>query len=107
VKCLPPQNKPEPKEIKQCNHYLKSELNSLKPHTLILALGSIAHQSVLSAFELKKSDYVFSHGARHDLPNQLVLYDSYHCSRYNTQTKRLTEEMFFSVFQSIKKEMEN
>jgi uracil-DNA glycosylase len=56
---------------------------------------------------LKKSDYVFSHGARHNLPNQLVLYDSYHCSRYNTQTKRLTEEMFFSVFQSIKKEMEN
>jgi uracil-DNA glycosylase family 4 len=107
VKCLPPQNKPEPKEIKQCNHYLKSELTSLQPHTLILALGNIAHQSVLSAFELKKSDYVFSHGARHDLPNQLVLYDSYHCSRYNTQTKRLTEEMFFSVFQSIKKEMES
>ena len=107
VKCLPPQNKPEPKEIKQCNHYLKSELDLLKPRTLVLALGSIAHQSVLSAFQLKKSDYVFSHGARHNLPNQLVLYDSYHCSRYNTQTKRLTEEMFFSVFQSIKKEMEN
>jgi uracil-DNA glycosylase family 4 len=107
VKCLPPQNKPEPKEIKQCNHYLKAELESLQPQSFILALGSIAHQSVLTAFQLKKSDYVFSHGARHDLPSQLVLYDSYHCSRYNTQTKRLTEEMFYSVFQSIKIEMES
>ena len=107
VKCLPPQNKPEPKEIKQCNHYLKAELKSLQPQSFILALGSIAHQSVLTAFQLKKSDYVFSHGARHDLLSQLVLYDSYHCSRYNTQTKRLTEEMFFSVFQSIKIEMES
>jgi uracil-DNA glycosylase family 4 len=107
VKCLPPQNKPQPEEIRQCNQYLKAELTSLKPHTLILALGSIAHQSILSAFELKKTDYMFAHGARHVLSNHLVLYDSYHCSRYNTQTKRLTEEKFFSIFHTIKKEMES
>lgn len=96
VKCLPPQNKPEPGEINTCNSYLKTELAGLKPGSVLLALGTIAHQSVLKALGLKLSEYKFAHGAEHVLPG-LTLIDSYHCSRYNTQTKRLTADMFKSV----------
>jgi uracil-DNA glycosylase family 4 len=96
VKCLPPQNKPEPGEINTCNTYLKNELTGLKPGSVLLALGTIAHNAVLKAFGLKLSQYKFAHGAEHVLPN-LTLIDSYHCSRYNTQTKRLTADMFKTV----------
>lgn len=104
VKCLPPQNKPEPGEINTCNSYLKTELAGLKPGSVLLALGTIAHQSVLKALGLKLSEYKFAHGAEHALPN-LTLVDSYHCSRYNTQTKRLTADMFKSVMLQAKSKL--
>ena len=106
VKCLPPINKPTTLEIKNCNQFLKCEIELLKPKTILLALGTIAHNAILSALTLTKKNFSFSHAARYELPNDLILYDSYHCSRYNTQTKRLTTEMFNDVFLSIKKEME-
>ena len=101
VRCLPPQNKPEPTEVKQCNGYLAAELASLPRGAAVLALGTVAHQAVLRALGLRARDYVFGHGARHVMPNSLMLYDSYHCSRYNTQTKRLNEMMFHEVFGAI------
>ena len=101
VRCLPPQNKPEPVEVRQCNQYLVAELASLPLGAVVLALGAIAHLAVLRALDLKIKDYKFSHGIRHALPNGIMLYDSYHCSRYNTQTKRLTEAMFHAVFSAI------
>ncbi|MBI5891387.1 MAG: uracil-DNA glycosylase [Nitrosomonadales bacterium] len=101
VRCLPPQNKPEPAEIKQCNGYLVQELAALPQGAAVMALGTIAHEAVLRASGLKAKDFKFAHNARHELANGLKLYDSYHCSRYNTQTKRLTEAMFHQVFESI------
>ncbi len=101
VRCLPPQNKPEPAEIRQCNGYLAQELAALTGGAAILALGTIAHEAVLRACGLKVKDFKFAHGARHELAGGLRLYDSYHCSRYNTQTKRLTEAMFHQVFEAI------
>ena len=106
VKCLPPDNKPLPAEINTCNQYIAAELKALKPGSIMLALGNVAHAAVLKAFELKLKDYKFAHAARHTLPNGLVLYDSYHCSRYNTQTKRLTEVMFHEVFVKIAGELQ-
>ena len=102
VKCLPPQNKPEPAEIRQCNGYLGGEIAGLEAGAAILALGTIAHQAVLRALGLKLKDFAFGHGAVHALPRGMTLYDSYHCSRYNTQTRRLTAEMFESVFANIR-----
>ena len=101
VRCLPPQNKPEPAEIKQCNGYLAQELAALPQGAAVMALGTIAHEAVLRASGHKSKDFKFAHNARHELANGLKLYDSYHCSRYNTQTKRLTEAMFHQVFESI------
>jgi uracil-DNA glycosylase family 4 len=106
VKCLPPENKPTTQEINTCNHYLAQELTLLKPGTCILVLGNIAHQAVLKAFALKRSEYPFSHGAHFYLPNGLQLFTSYHCSRYNTQTKRLTNGMFHDVFRHIRKQID-
>ena len=103
VKCLPPQNKPTIEEVKACNEYFLHEIDALKPKSVLLALGSIAHDAILRALELKKKDYPFGHENVHELPNDLWLVDSYHCSRYNTQTKRLTTEMFHSVFKTIAK----
>lgn len=102
VKCLPPQNKPLPIEIKTCNAYLTREIASLKPGAVILALGTIAHAAVLQSVGLKASGYKFGHGHEHQLPDQPVLLDSYHCSRYNTQTKRLTADMFRQIFARAK-----
>lgn len=97
VKCVPPANKPLPAEIKHCNRYLQTELSKLPAKNVLLALGTVAHQSVLRAFALRASAYPFSHGAKHELPQGGWLVDSYHCSRYNTQTRRLTASMFESV----------
>jgi uracil-DNA glycosylase family 4 len=105
VKCLPPENKPEPVEIKTCNRYLAAELAGSPDVRVILALGLVAHKAVLMALGLKQSAMVFGHGARHDLPDRRVLIDSYHCSRYNTQTRRLTTEGFHDVFQLIRAEL--
>ena len=102
VKCLPPANKPEGAEIRQCNHFIASEIAAL-PHDLaLLALGKIAHDAVLMALGLKAGAYRFAHGAMHTLPGGQRLYDSYHCSRYNTQTRRLTPDMFRAVFARIR-----
>lgn len=105
VKCLPPENKPMPQEIRQCNQYLTAEINEFVQNDgmAVLALGTVAHQATLMSLQLKLKDYPFGHGAVHHLPlgNGLKLYDSYHCSRYNTQTKRLTTEMFEQVFDEI------
>jgi uracil-DNA glycosylase len=98
VKCVPPQNKPLPVEIKQCNSYLRNELQLLAPGSVILSLGLISHTAVLRALALKPVAFAFAHGAEHALPGGHVLLDSYHCSRYNTNTRRLTEEMFTAVF---------
>jgi uracil-DNA glycosylase family 4 len=97
VKCWPPANKPLPKEIATCNSFLAAELAALKPESVLLALGRIAHEAVLRALGLKLRDHPFAHGQRHRLPGGLQLVDSYHCSRYNTQTRRLTTAMFESV----------
>ena len=97
VKCLPPENKPTTDEIRACNRFLRTELERLPPQAVILALGLVAHKAVLQVFKLKQANYAFGHGALHSLPNGLQLLDSYHCSRYNTQTGRLTESMFTQV----------
>ena len=101
VKCLPPQNKPELAEVRQCNRYLKSELAVLARGSAVLALGTIAHRAVLLALDGKQARFPFRHGAHHDFPNGLRLFDSYHCSRYNTNTRRLTDVMFNEVFGGI------
>ncbi|MGD8925915.1 MAG: uracil-DNA glycosylase [Thioalkalispiraceae bacterium] len=103
VKCLPPANKPVGAEIKTCNAYLAAELSGLKKGTCILVLGGIAHSAVLSALNLKKKEYPFGHALFYKLPNGLRLFTSYHCSRYNTQTRRLTEASFHKVFKDIQK----
>lgn len=96
VKCLPPQNKPLTEEIRNCNTFLKAELTGLPANAVVLALGKIAHDAVLRALSLPLSHHKFAHAAEHDL-GLFTLLDSYHCSRYNTQTRRLTEEMFRAV----------
>ena len=97
VKCLPPQNKPVTAEIKNCNHFLQAELMSMPESGVILALGKIAHDAVLRAYEVPLSRYRFAHAAEHRLGGRILL-DSYHCSRYNTNTRRLTEDMFRDIF---------
>jgi uracil-DNA glycosylase family 4 len=94
VKCLPPDNKPLPAEIGTCNQYLKAELEQLDSVRSILALGTVAHDAVLVASGLRKSAAGFGHGREHELPRGRHLVDSYHCSRYNTNTRRLTTDMF-------------
>lgn len=100
VKCLPPQNKPLPAEINACNAYLAADLMQLRAGTVLLALGRIAHDAVLTALGQRKSAFAFTHGARHDV-GPLVMFDSYHCSRYNTNTRRLTPAMFDAVFADV------
>lgn len=96
VKCLPPANKPLPAEVRECRAWLAAELGESTPRVL-LALGRIAHDGVLDALGLRRSAYRFAHGAEHALPGGSWLVDSYHCSRYNTQTRRLTDAMFRDV----------
>ncbi len=98
VKCLPPQNKPVGAEINTCNAYLSNELAALPEGALVLALGSIAHNAVVKALGLRQRAFPFGHNRLHELNDGLRLLDSYHCSRYNTQTRRLTPEMFHAVF---------
>ena len=97
VKCLPPDNKPVGAEINTCNRFLANELDTLEPGSIVLALGGIAHRAVVKARGLRQADYKFAHAADHDLDSWRML-DSYHCSRYNTNTGRLTPAMFDAVF---------
>ena len=101
VKCLPPQNKPTGAEINCCNRYLQQELEQSSAR-VILALGKIAHDAVLKATKTRQKEAPFSHGGVHELPGERVLVDSYHCSRYNLNTRRLTESMFREVFEIAK-----
>ncbi len=108
VKCLPPDNKPEGAEVRRCNPFLAAELEAIRPRA-VLALGAIAHRAVLLACGAKPRAFPFAHHAVHTLPGvsrtgharALRLFDSYHCSRYNTQTRRLTTAMFEAVFRDI------
>jgi len=100
VRCVPPENKPEPVEIKTCNGFLASEIAAMPNLRVILSLGSISHAAVLRAFGVKAKEAVFGHAAEHRLEvagRSLVLLDSYHTSRYNIQTRRLTPVMFDAI----------
>jgi uracil-DNA glycosylase family 4 len=98
VKCLPPGNRPLTAERRRCNRYLERELALLPARAVVVALGSIAHEAVLQACGLRPAAARFGHGAEHALPRGRVLLDSYHCSRQNTNTGRLTPAMFDAVF---------
>ena len=105
VRCVPPQNKPTPSEIATCGNFLKARIAQLPNLEAILALGRIAHDSTLSALGCRKSQFKFAHGAKHAVPGGLALYDSFHCSRYNTNTGRLTPAMFRSVFAAVRERL--
>jgi uracil-DNA glycosylase len=105
VRCLPPQNKPIPAEIATCGRFLAAEIASLSRLKAIVALGRIAHDAVLAALTLRRNGYKFAHGVAHELPNRLLLADSYHCSRYNTNTGVLTAEMFEAVFAEMRRRL--
>ncbi len=98
VKCLPPDNKPVGAEVNSCNEFLANELNTLPPAAVVLALGGIAHRAVVKAVGGRQADFKFGHAAEHALDGRFLLLDSYHCSRYNTNTGRLTAGMFRAVF---------
>jgi uracil-DNA glycosylase family 4 len=97
VKCLPPDNKPVGAEINRCNEFLANELQTLADSSVVLALGGIAHRAIIKAQAMRQADFKFVHAAVHDL-GPLRLLDSYHCSRYNTNTGRLTTQMFDGIF---------
>ena len=97
IKCLPPANKPETVEADRCNRYLEAELALLPRPRVMLALGAIAHRAALRALGARPGGYPFAHGAVHRVPDAPIVVDSYHCSRYNTQTRRLTVQMFADV----------
>lgn len=102
VKCLPPDNKPLTTEINACNRYLSAEIDALSKPAVIVGLGGIAHKAVLKSRGLTVGHYRFGHLAEHELEPGLRMVDSYHCSRYNTQTGRLTVEMFEAVFARVR-----
>jgi uracil-DNA glycosylase family 4 len=101
VRCVPPENKPTPLEIKTCRDFLVATLAQMKNLRAVVQLGRIAHDSVLAALGVKKSAYAFSHGCRHEI-GELTVFSSYHCSRYNTNTGVLTPEMFREVFAKVR-----
>ncbi len=101
VRCVPPENKPTGDEVRSCAGFLRSELAALPKVQCILALGALSHGAILTVLGEKKSAYRFAHCAQHQLANGLILADSYHCSRYNTNTGRLTEAMFAQVFEGL------
>ena len=101
VRCVPPKNKPTTSEIITCNGFLKQEILQMKRLKVLLALGHIAHNSVLRALDVRPSRYKFQHGSIHLIEEKFKLADSYHCSRYNTNTGRLTEKMFHEILLKI------
>ncbi|MGE3770589.1 MAG: uracil-DNA glycosylase [Bdellovibrionales bacterium] len=101
IRCVPPKNKPTPQEFAACNRFFAAEIATLRRLQVIIALGKDAHEQVIKTCDLKQKDYAFGHGCRHTLPlhgRTVALIDSFHCSRYNLNTKRLTPEMFEAVF---------
>ena len=106
VKCLPPDNKPVGAEINTCNAYLANELQTLSSDSVVVALGGIAHRAVIKALGMRQADFKFGHANLHDA-EFFQLLDSYHCSRYNTNTRRLTEEMFDAIFAKARELLDN
>ncbi len=106
VRCVPPENKPTTQELAQCRPFLVAEIEALRTLRIVLALGRVAHDATLVALGQRRSAYPFSHGARHLIGDGPTLYDSYHCSRYNTNTRRLTPEMFIAVFADIREALD-
>ncbi len=106
ARCVPPENKPTTEEVATCRQFLTAEIAAMPKLRAILALGQIAHGAVLSALGQRKSAFRFGHGAVHTLPDGKLLADSYHCSRYNTNTGKLTVAMFEAVFEALRKTLE-
>jgi uracil-DNA glycosylase len=106
VRCVPPENKPTPAEIATCRRFLSARIAAMPRLIAIMALGRIAHDSTLTALDARKSSFPFAHGARHEVRPGLVVFDSFHCSRYNTNTGKLTPEMFRAVVQAIRRELD-
>lgn len=103
VRCVPPKNAPTPAEVNTCRRFLTGEFDALPNLKAIVALGGVAHRSVIAGYGLRQADFPFGHGALHRLPDGPVLADSYHCSRYNTNTGRLTADMFRAVFAGVRR----
>ena len=106
VRCVPPQNKPTPAEGRACRPFLARRIATMPELAAIVALGRIAHDSTLAALEARKSAFPFAHGARHALGERLVLFDSFHCSRYNTNTGKLTPAMFHAVLAAARRHLD-
>jgi uracil-DNA glycosylase family 4 len=104
VRCVPPQNKPTPAEIRTCNGFLAGQFKAMTNLRAIVALGRIAHDATLTALGVRKAQFPFAHGAEHSI-GHLQLFDSYHCSRYNTNTRVLTPEMFEKVFAKVREKL--
>ncbi len=107
VRCVPPANKPTPAEIATCRRFLSARIPSLPQLRAIVVLGRVAHDSTLAAFGVRKSAFAFAHGARHTVTDTITVFDSYHCSRYNTNTGVLTPAMFRSVFAAVTEHLES
>jgi len=105
VRCVPPENKPVGAEITACRPFLEREIAAMPRLSVIVALGTVSHGAVLAALGQRKSAWRFAHGAVHKLPDGILLADSYHCSRYNTNTGRLTEDMFHAVFEGVRAQL--
>jgi len=106
VRCVPPANKPTAQEAAHCRRFLRSEINAMPQLRIMLALGRLAHDAILRCFECRLADYPFTHGSHYSIGDGLTMISSYHCSRYNTQTGRLTDAMFSEIFQEISGLME-
>jgi uracil-DNA glycosylase family 4 len=106
VKCLPPDNKPVGAEVNTCNAFLSAELASMPADSVVLALGGIAHRAVIKGMGLRQASFPFGHAMEHRVSNRIRMLDSYHCSRYNTNTGRLTAGMFYAVFGRAKELLE-
>jgi uracil-DNA glycosylase family 4 len=105
VRCVPPENQPTPAEIRTCNQFLPPAFAEMKQLAAIVALGRIAHDAVAIALDIKRSRVPFGHGAVHQATEKLKLFDSYHCSRYNTNTGVLTPDMFRAVFRNVREQL--
>jgi uracil-DNA glycosylase family 4 len=106
VRCVPPANKPTPEEISTCRPFMAGRISAMTRLRAIVALGRVAHEQTLAVLGHRRAAYPFAHGARHDLPGGPLLFDSFHCSRYNTNTRKLTPEMFFAVFAAVRAELD-